>query len=282
LGEFAYRLTGSSDLYAGTGRRPFASINFVTAHDGFTLHDLVSYNEKHNEANGEENRDGESHNRSWNCGNEGATQDSGILDLRARQKRNFLATLFLSQGVPMLQGGDEIGRTQQGNNNAYCQDNEISWFDWNAADQDLIEFTKTLIEFQKKHPVFRRRRFFQGKPIHGSDVKDIAWFTPDGREMTEENWGEGFAKSIGVFLNGEAIPSPNARGERIQDDSFYLIFNAHHESLAFILPESNWGQKWKRVLATQEFNFSDDDKEFGAGEQIEVQARSMVVFQRIH
>jgi isoamylase len=282
LGEFAYRLTGSSDLYAGTGRRPFASINFVTAHDGFTLHDVVSCNEKHNEANGEENRDGESHNRSWNCGNEGATQDSGILELRARQKRNFLATLLLSQGVPMLLGGDEIGRTQQGNNNSYCQDNEISWYDWNAADQDLLEFTRRLIELQKKHPVFRRRRFFQGKPIHGSDVKDIAWFTPDGREMTEENWGEGFAKSIGVFLNGEAIPSPNARGERIQDDSFYLIFNAHHESLVFILPESSWGRKWKKVLDTQKLRFSDDEKEFGAGEQIEVQARSMAVFQRIN
>jgi isoamylase len=280
LGEFAYRLTGSSDLYAGTGRRPFASINFITAHDGFTLHDLVSYNEKHNEANGEENRDGESHNRSWNCGNEGPTQDSGILDLRARQKRNFLATLFLSQGVPMLLGGDELGRTQHGNNNSYCQDNEISWYEWNAADQDLLKFTRRLIELQKRHPVFRRRRFFQGKPIHGSDVKDIAWFTPDGSEMTEENWGEGFAKSIGVFLNGEAIPSPNARGERIQDDSFYLIFNAHHESLVFILPDSNWGQKWKRVLDTQELKFSDNDEEFGAGEKIEVQARSMVVFQR--
>jgi glycogen operon protein len=282
LGEFAYRLTGSSDLYAGTGRRPFASINFITAHDGFTLHDLVSYNEKHNEANGEENRDGESHNRSWNCGAEGPTEDRGILELRARQKRNFLATLLLSQGVPMLLGGDEIGRTQKGNNNSYCQDNEISWFDWNAADQELLEFSRRLIEIQKKHPVFRRRRFFQGKPIHGSDVKDIAWFTPDGKEMTEENWGEGSAKSIGVFLNGEAIPSPNARGERIQDDSFYMIFNAHHESLAFILPESNWGQKWKKVLATQELKFSDNDKQFGAGEQIEVQARSMVVFQRIN
>jgi len=180
----------------------------------------------------------------------------------------------------MLLGGDEIGRTQQGNNNAYCQDNEISWYDWNAADQDLLEFTSRVIEFYKKHPVFRRRRFFQGKAIHGSEVKDIGWFTPDGKEMTEENWGEGFAKSIGIFLNGEAIPSPNARGERIQDDSFYFIFNAHHESLAFTLPESKWGQKWKRVFATEERRFLDSDKEIEAGGQMEVQARSLAVLQR--
>lgn len=280
LGEFAYRLTGSSDLYEGTGRRPFASINFVTAHDGFTLHDLVSYNEKHNDANGEENRDGEDHNRSWNCGAEGPTEDPAILKLRARQKRNFLAALFLSQGVPMLLGGDEMGRTQQGNNNAYCQDNEISWYNWDAVDRELLEFTSRLIEFRKKHTVFRRRRFFQGVPIHGGEKKDVAWFTPDGQEMTEENWGEGFAKCVGVFLNGEAIPSPNARGERITDDSFYLIFNGHYESLMFALPESSWGQKWKIVFRTDELGFPDSGGEFGAEERIEVQGRCFVLLQR--
>ena len=280
LGEFAYRLTGSSDLYEGTGRRPFASINFITAHDGFTIQDLVSYNEKHNEANSEENRDGESYNRSWNCGAEGPSEDLGVLDLRARQKRNFLATLFLSQGVPMLLGGDEMGRTQQGNNNAYCQDNEISWYDWQAVDKGLLEFVRGLIEIRKKHPVFRRPRFFQGKAIHGTEVQDIGWFTPDGKEMAEENWGEGFAKSIGVFLNGEAIPNVGSRGERILDDSFYLIFNAHHESLGFTLPESKWGQKWKGVFTTQEPRFWESDQEYGAGEQIEVLARSMILLQK--
>jgi isoamylase len=280
LGEFAYRLTGSSDLYEGTGRRPFASINFITAHDGVTLHDLVSYNEKHNEANGEENRDGESHNRSWNCGAEGATQEPEVLELRERQKRNFLATLFLSQGLPMLLGGDEMGRTQQGNNNAYCQDNEISWYNWDAVDQELLEFTSRLIEFRKKHTVFRRRRFFQGEAIHGGEMKDVAWFTPDGQEMTEENWGQGFAKCLGVFLNGEAIPSPNARGEKIVDDSFYLIFNAHCELITFTLPESSWGRNWKMVFAADESGFPENGGEFRAGDRIEVQGRSFILLQR--
>jgi glycogen operon protein len=281
LGEFAYRLTGSSDLYEGTGRRPFASINFLTAHDGFTLNDLVSYDNKHNEANGEENRDGESYNRSWNCGSEGPTRDSGILELRSRQKRNFLATLFLSQGVPMLLGGDEIGRTQHGNNNAYCQDDALSWYDWDGMDQELLEFTSMLIKFRKRHPVFRRRRFFQGEAIHGTAVKDIMWFTPDGHEMTEEHWGEGFAKCIGVFLNGDAIPSPDARGERIRDDSFYLIFNAYHEQLVFMLPQRDWGESWKIVFDTREVRFHEDEREYGAEEKIAVQGRSMVLLQRI-
>lgn len=280
LGEFAYRLTGSSDLYEGTGRRPFASINFVTAHDGFTLHDLVSYNEKHNEANGEDNRDGEGHNRSWNCGCEGPSQDPEVIGLRNRQKRNFLATLFLSQGVPMLLGGDEIGRTQHGNNNAYCQDNEISSYDWNGADSDLLEFASRLIQFRKDHPVFRRRRFFQGEPIHGSEMKDVAWFTPDGQEMTEENWGQGFAKCIGVFLNGDAIPSPNARGERITDDSFYLIFNAYWERRSFALPQANWGRRWQLVFAADKSSFSDNGRLLEAGEQIEVQGRSFLLLER--
>jgi len=280
LSDFAYRITGSSDLYEGTGRRPFASINFITAHDGFTLNDLVSYNEKHNEADGEENRDGESHNRSWNCGAEGSTDNPEILDLRARQKRNFLATLFLSQGVPMLLGGDEVGRTQQGNNNGYCQDNEISWYNWSSADQDLLQFTRRLIEFRKQHPVFRRRRWFQGKAIHGGEMQDIGWFTPDGKEMTEENWGEGFAKSIGVFLNGEAIPSPDARGERILDDSFYLMFNAHSGDIPFTLPGLRWGQRWIMVFATQELGFPENEREFEAEEQITVQAYSLTLLRR--
>lgn len=199
LGELAYRFTGSSDLYERSGRRPFASINFITAHDGFTLHDLVSYNEKHNEANGENNRDGESYNRSWNCGVEGSTEDPKINELRSRQKRNFLATLFLSQGVPMLLSGDERGRTQKGNNNAYCQDNEISWLDWSRTDWTLLEFTQQLIQFRKKHPIFRRRHWFHGRPIHGSNIFDIEWFTVKGKEMSEEDWNTGYAKSLGVF-----------------------------------------------------------------------------------
>ncbi len=280
LGEFAYRLTGSSDLYETTGRRPFSSINFVTAHDGFSLHDLVSYNEKHNEANGEENRDGESHNRSWNCGAEGPTDDPEILALRAKQKRNFLATLFLSQGVPMLLEGDEIGRTRKGNNNSYCQDNEISWCDWAAADQDLLEFTHKLIKFRREHPVFRRPRWFQGRPIHGTDITDIGWFVPDGKEMTEEHWGEGFAKSMAVFLNGEAIPNLDARGERITDKSFYLLFNAHHEPIPFTLPEPRWGQKWKKILATNEMKFADGEEVFSAGDKVVVDSRSLVLLSR--
>src|SRR5919106_3079353 len=226
LGEFASRLTGSADLYERSGRRPVASINFVTAHDGFTLRDLVSYNEKHNEANGEGNRDGESHNRSWNCGVEGPTSDPDILALRARQTRNFLATLFLSQGIPMLLGGDEIGRTQRGNNNAYCQDNEISWYDWGSADRDLLELAAELIHFRRAHPVFRRRRWFLGAPIRGSAARDIVWMRPDGEEMSDEDWQNSFAKSMGVFLNGRAIPGTDERGEPVVDDSFYLMFNA--------------------------------------------------------
>jgi isoamylase len=280
LGEFGYRFTGSSDLYGSSGRSPFASINFVTAHDGFTLQDLVSYNEKHNEANGEENRDGENQNRSWNCGVEGSTDDPGVLALRARQKRNFLATLFLSQGVPMLLGGDEMGRSQGGNNNAYCQDNEVSWFDWNALDEDLLKFTKSLIEFRGKHPVFRRRRFFQGKAIHGSEPSDIGWFAPDGKAMEEEQWEEGWAKSIGVFLNGEAIPDPDARGERIVDESFYLIFNGHHEPIPFTLPGPNYGRRWMKVLDAREEKFGEGEQTFATGDQVKVEARCFVLLKR--
>jgi isoamylase len=278
LSEFAFRITGSSDLYEGTGRRPYASVNFITAHDGFTLNDLVSYNDKHNEANGEENRDGESHNRSWNCGAEGATDDPAVNALRNRQKRNFLSTLFLSQGIPMLLGGDEIGRTQKGNNNTYCQDNEISWFDWQSADRDLLEFTTKIIALRKQHPVFRRRRWFQGRPIHG--VTDIGWFTPEGVEMAEEHWGEGFAKAVGVFLYGEAIDDPDARGERIVDDSFYVLFNAHHEPLRFVLPKENWGKGWTVVVDTAGAQ-AEEQGTHSAGEEVGVEARSLKVLRRV-
>ncbi|MBM3946648.1 MAG: glycogen debranching enzyme, partial [SAR202 cluster bacterium] len=276
--EFAYRLTGSSDLYQATGRRPFASINFITCHDGFTLHDLVSYNDKYNEANGEDNRDGESYNRSWNCGIEGPSDDAEVNTLRERQKRNFLATLFLSQGVPMLLAGDEVGRTQQGNNNAYCQDNELSWFRWDGVDEKLLEFTRVLIQLRREHPVFRRRRWFQGRPIHGSATKDIGWFTVDGQEMVEEHWGESSAKSLGVFLNGEAIPSRGPQGERVADDSFYLMFNAHHEPVNFVLPSNAWGRRWVGVLDTKTGMF---DRACAAGEEVAVEARSFTLMRRV-
>jgi isoamylase len=281
LGDFANRLTGSSDLYALTGRRPSASVNFVTAHDGFTLHDLVSYNEKHNEANGEENRDGESHNRSYNYGVEGPTDDPGIRAVRDRQKRNFLATLMLSQGIPMLLGGDEMGRTQGGNNNAYCQDNEISWFDWESADEELIEFTSRLIQLRRDHPVFRRRRWFLGSPIHGEGVSDIGWFKPDGGDMTEADWQQGFVMSLGVFLNGEAIRTPDAHGERVIDDRFYLLFNAHGEPVRFRLPaRPEWGEAWTKVLDTREPLPQEGDELYHAGEEVALEGRSLMVLCR--
>ncbi|NUN96826.1 MAG: glycogen debranching protein GlgX, partial [Candidatus Omnitrophica bacterium] len=252
LAEFASRFTGSSDLYESTGRRPLASINFVTSHDGFTLRDLVTYSRKHNEANGEDNRDGDEYGRSWNCGVEGETDDPDVVRLRARQRRNLLATLLLSQGVPMLLGGDEIGRTQRGNNNAYCQDNDDSWFDWRLGpgEEDLLEFTRGLTRLRREHPVFRRRRWFQGRPIHGSGVSDIAWFRPDGTEMGDDDWMAGFALSIAIFLNGDAIPDPDPRGERVVDDSFLLLVNAHSEPLQFTLPAAAWGERWCAVLDT--------------------------------
>jgi isoamylase len=280
LAELAFRITGSSDLYETSGRRPYASVNFVTAHDGFTLHDLVAYNDKHNEANGEDNRDGTDDNRSWNCGAEGPTDDPGILALRARQQRNILATLFLSQGVPMLLGGDEIGRSQQGNNNAYCQDNELSWYDWDRVDEALLEFTRGLIRLRKDHPVFRRRRWFQGRPIHGSEVKDIAWFTPDGIEMAEEHWGEGFAKSLMVFLNGRAIATRDDRGRRIVGESFLLLCNAHYEPLPFKLPGPPWGRRWQAVLDTRQPRSGARGETLRAGATVEAEARALLVFRR--
>jgi glycogen operon protein len=279
LNEFASRLTGSSDLYAWSGRRPYASINFITAHDGFTLNDLVSYNEKHNEANGEENRDGANDNRSWNCGAEGPTDDSNINALRARQKRNFLATLMFSQGVPMIVAGDEIGKTQNGNNNAYCHDDEISWLHWDAADNDLLEFARTVIEFRKEHRTFRRRRFFQGRPIHGSEVSDIVWFKPDGNPMSDDDWNSGFAKSIGVYLNGDAIPGVDSRGDPFTDDSFFLFFNGHHEAIDFVLPDGPWGKRFEKVLDT--IRSKSDQRPVKAGSKMRIESRGLAVLKRL-
>ncbi|MBO0808978.1 MAG: glycogen debranching protein GlgX [Actinobacteria bacterium] len=252
LPEFASRLTGSSDLYQDDGRRPVASVNFVTSHDGFTLADLVSYDHKHNEANGEGNADGADDNRSWNCGAEGPADDPAVLALRARQQRNFLVTLFLSQGVPMLPAGDEMGRSQQGNNNAYCQDNEISWVRWPELDPRLLEFTQLLIRLRAGHPVFRRRRFFRGRPVRGSGDQpgDIAWFTPAGTEMTSQDWEAGFAKSLTVCLNGGAISEPGPRGERITDTSFLLLFNASEQDLDLTIPPARYGTLWSRIIDT--------------------------------
>jgi glycogen operon protein len=281
LGDFANRVTGSSDLYALTGRRPSASVNFVTAHDGFTLHDLVSYNEKHNEANGEDNRDGESHNRSWNCGAEGPTDDPGICALRNRQKRNFLAALLLSQGIPMLLGGDEIGRTQGGNSNAYCQDNEISWYDWGKVDEDLLDFTASLIRLRREHPVFHRRRWFYGQLLHGSGVRDIGWFRPDGEEMSAEDWQQGFARSLAVFLNGDAIPNTDRRGEPVKDASFYLLWNAGDEPLPFRLPGGMWGGGWSEVFDTGKPRFEAGEAIRREGEEVAVSGRCVVVLQKV-
>jgi isoamylase len=251
LGEFAFRFTGSSDLYASGGRSPHASINFVTCHDGFTLRDLVSHQDKHNLANGEHNRDGESYNRSWNCGAEGDTDDPVILALRKRQTRNFLVTLFLSQGVPMLLAGDEFGRTQQGNNNAYCQDNALSWVDWAKKDAELEEFCRRLIRLRRRHPIFRRRRWFEGVQVHSSDLSDIGWFKPDGGPMSEHDWQVAFARSLGVFLNGEALPAPGPRGERLTDDSFYLFFNAGSAPVSYVIPQELGEPDWQLVLDTE-------------------------------
>ena len=280
MAELAYRLTGSSDLYSTSGRRPFASVNFVTAHDGFTLHDLVSYNGKHNEANGENNQDGSNDNDSWNCGVEGTSNNPEIVALRERQKRNFLTLLFLSQGVPMLCGGDEIGRTQHGNNNAYCQDNEISWFNWDLdhTQQDLLAFVQNLIDLRKRHPVLRRRRFFQGRHIRGSEVKDLSWFRPDGKEMTDDDWNAGYAKSLVLRLAGDAIAERDQKGRPIVDDTLLVILNAHHTPMAFTLPAHKRGIRWHPVLDTA--CSGENEKQvagFKGGEQYEMEARSIAV-----
>ncbi|MGC4959885.1 glycogen debranching protein GlgX [Gordonia sp. DT101] len=282
LGEFASRLTGSSDLYEATGRRPLASINFVIAHDGFTLRDLVSYNEKHNISNGEDNRDGESHNRSWNCGVEGPTDDPDILALRAQQQRNILATLFLSQGTPMLAHGDEMGRTQQGNNNVYCQDSELSWMDWSLAEKnaDLLDFTRRAIALRHDHPVLRRRRFFAGKPIRwGDQALDIVWLTPAGQAMTAEDWDSGFGKSLAVFLNGDGIEEKNELGEKVVDDSFLVCFNAHDGDIDFHLPPPSWGLEWSGELDTTHATGATD-LTAAAETTVTVGARSVLVLRK--
>ncbi len=276
LGEFAERFMGSSDLYQDDYRRPTASINFITAHDGFTLNDLVSYNEKHNDANGENNQDGESHNRSWNCGAEGPTEDNEINALRSKQMRNMLTTMLLSQGVPMIVAGDEFARTQDGNNNAYCQDNEISWLDWANRDESLQKFTAQLIAFRKAHPSFCRRKWFQGMPIKGVGLEDIAWFLPEGQEMSDEHWQHDFARSLAVFLNGNGIRSLNDDGEKITDDNFYILFNAYHEAIRYKLPSDKYGKEWTKVINT-EYDTIDEHDTFNPGDEVTVQGRSIIV-----
>jgi isoamylase len=296
LPEFASRLTGSSDLYLSDGRRPVASVNFVTAHDGFTLADLVSYNRKHNEANGENNADGTDDNRSWNCGTEGPADDPAIAALRGRQQRNFLSTVLLSQGVPMLLAGDELGRTQRGNNNAYCQDNEVSWVHWPPAgepgggghgDGELLEFVRTLIKLRADHPALRRRRFFRGQEaVRGKrgapdQLSDIAWFTPAGEEMTDDDWAAGFAKSLSVFLNGDAISEPDPRGERIRDESFLLLFNASELDLDFCIPPQRYGEQWVKVLdSAAPLSTLADSPAAKPGDCVPVGSRCLQVFSR--
>ncbi|WP_298254920.1 glycogen debranching protein GlgX [uncultured Arthrobacter sp.] len=278
IGEFASRLTGSADLYEHSMRRPVASINFVTAHDGFTLRDLVSYNEKHNEANGEDNNDGESHNRSWNGGVEGPTDDPEVLAIRARQQRNFIATLLLSQGVPMLLHGDELGRTQEGNNNTYAQDSELSWVHWDKMDQPLLEFTAAVNRLRSEHPTFRRRRFFDGRPVRrgeGEALPDIVWLDTSGELMAPEDWDSGFGRSIGVFLNGQGIQGRDARGQRIIDANFLLYFNAHDEPVDFTVPSEEYGRTWDEVIDTA--GKYADSEAIPAGATLAVEAKSMVV-----
>ena len=280
IGDLAFRLTGSSDLYESGGRRPYASINFVTAHDGFTLRDLVSYNDKHNEANLEDNRDGESHNRSWNCGAEGETQDKQVQALRAQQRRNLIATLLLSQGVPMIVAGDEAGRTQHGNNNAYCQDNGISWINWELSveDREFLSFVQRLIRIRTRHPVFRRQKFFQGRRIRGAEVKDITWLRPDGAEMTDEEWHHSFARCLGVLLAGDAIGEFDRRGELIRDDNFLLLINAHYEDIPFTVPPLPPVARWEVLIDTSQPGGMHAERQYHyPGEQYPLKARSLVL-----
>jgi isoamylase len=287
IGEFSRRLTGSSDLYGRHGRLPHASINFITAHDGFTLHDLVSYNEKHNEANLEENRDGNNNNLSWNCGVEGPTDDPAVNALRARQKRNMLATLLLSQGVPMLVAGDEIGRTQHGNNNAYCQDSALSWLDWELDPErlKLRDFVRRMVHLRRTHPVFRRRHFFQGRPLHGSEAKDIVWLKPDGSEMTTEEWSQDFARCLGVYLAGSALTEIDARGQRVVDDDFVVLFNAHHDSVPFRLPTKTLAPhgdgRWQAIVDTARDDGLAPDGIFEAESTYPLEGRSLVLLMRV-
>jgi isoamylase len=279
LAEFANRFTGSSDLYLNNWRTPTASINFITAHDGFTLRDLVSYNDKHNEANGEDNKDGENNNRSFNYGFEGPAEDKKITAIRDNQVRNFLATLFLSQGVPMLVAGDELGRTQKGNNNAYCQDNEVSWINWAEIDEDLLLFTSRLIHFRLEHPVFCRKKWFQYKPIKGRGVTDIEWFLPEGYPMSEEHWNSSIAKSLTIYLSGYGLDSLTERGERIVDDTFLLMINSAETKVIFTFPDQNWGKSWIKIMETSDNFFNPEDKRniLNHSENIIVKERSIVL-----
>jgi isoamylase len=281
-GEFANRLSGSSDLYKDDGREPFASINFITAHDGFTLRDLVSYNDKHNVANLEDNRDGTDDNRSWNCGAEGDTDDPEILALRARQQRNFVTTLLVSQGTPMLLGGDERGRTQFGNNNGWCQDNEISWYAWtdNETSSELHEFTRRLIRLRREHPVFRREAFLRGEEVRGSSLPDVWWFRTDGRKMTQRDW-HGGEPVLGMFLNGKEIPTPGPRGEDIEDDSFLLLFNGFGEDRTFTLPQRRFGAQWDLEISTVDPAAQPGSTRYGARSKVGLVARSMLILKRV-
>ncbi|HEX8907016.1 MAG TPA: alpha-amylase family glycosyl hydrolase, partial [Longimicrobiaceae bacterium] len=283
LGELGYRLTGSSDLYELDGRRPHASINFIVAHDGFTLNDLVSYNHKHNEANGEENRDGSDDNQSYNFGVEGPTDRPDILRQRERQKRNLIATLLLSQGVPMICGGDEIGRTQFGNNNAYCQDNEISWTGWKLTDdrRALLEFTRKVARIRREHPTFRRRKFFRGREIRGSEVKDLAWIRPDGKEMTDQEWNAGFVRCFGMALGGRSMEEWNERGEQITDDDFLLLFNADGAPMDFTIPAFGRATQWEVLLDTNEPDLEDGARRHAPGQSLTMEGRSMVVLRAL-
>ncbi len=282
VSELAYRLTGSSDLYQGDGRRPSASINFVIAHDGFTLEDLVSYNDKHNEANGEDNRDGHDDNQSWNHGVEGPTDDPEILDARDQTRRNLLATLLLSQGVPMLAHGDEVGRTQLGNNNAYCQDNEITWIDWTLDERDraLLQFTRDLVALRQRHPSLGRPRFFQGRTIRGSLVEDLAWFRPDGEPMTDQEWEEGWVRAIGMRLGGNALTETDEAGNRLVDDDLFILLNGHHEPVRFCLPEDGHAAPWGVVIDTTQPAIEDGSRELAAGEEFDLPGRSLMLLRR--
>jgi glycogen operon protein len=276
-GELGYRLTGSSDLYASNGRAPFSSVNFVTAHDGFTLRDLVSYNEKHNEANGEDNRDGHNDNQSWNCGVEGETEDEEVRALRRRQVRNFLATLLLSQGTPMLCGGDEIGRTQKGNNNAYCQDNETSWYDWRLDDERraLLQFTRKVIALRRDHPAFHRAKFFKGRRIRGTDVRDIMWYRHDGAEMTDADWANPVTASLGLFLAGHGIDDLDEDGNLVIDDDFYLVLNGSDVPLSFELPRASSAGQWQLLLDTTN---DDTTERVAQGATTRLEPRSLKLF----
>jgi isoamylase len=281
IGDLAYRVAGSSDLYEHSGRRPYASVNFVTAHDGFTLRDLVSYNEKHNEANKDDNRDGENHNRSWNCGAEGPTDDPEIRALRMRQSRNLLASLLLSQGVPMLLAGDEVGRTQQGNNNAYCQDNELTWQSWEVGEEDgqLLEFVRSLIRLRREHRVFRRRKFFQNRAIRGENVRDIVWLDPAGTQMSDEQWRDGFARSLAVFLSGRGLDERDERGRTILDTDFLVLVNAHYETVEFKVPAQPEDARWELRMDTTNPAFNGEDRVFAPGDTYALQGRAMALFE---